>query len=180
MRPEKASRCFVARIYKVGINRCVDVPKDFVSATEKRGYTPVSGSADGISFRSTLLPGLNPMYRLFLHSRIWKNLGLDAGDVIEITLERDHESRDVALSAELAASLAEHRGALAALQNGTPGLRREFIKWVVAAKHPATRERRIRIGIPRLIERARRRNARTGRGKDRTRGVPSRDKRRSL
>jgi hypothetical protein len=178
MRPEKASRCFVARIYKVGINRCVDVPKDFVSATEKRGYIPVSGSADGISFRSTLLPGLNQMYRLFLHSRIWKNVGLDAGDVIEITLERDQESRDVALPE--AASLAGHRGALAALQNVTPGLRREFIKWVVAAKHPATRERRIRIGIPRLIERARRRSARTGRGKDRTRGVPSRDKRRSL
>jgi hypothetical protein len=120
------------------------------------------------------------MYRLFLHSRIWKNLGLDAGDAIEITLERDHESRDIALPAELAASLAEHRGALAALQNVTPGVRREFIKWVVAAKRPATRERRIRIGIPRLIERARRRNARTSRGHKRAEAVPSGAKRRSL
>ena len=79
-------------------------------------YVPVRGMAEGISFRSTLLPGVNQMYRLYLHSRVWKKLRIDSGDAVEVTLERDDEPREITVPAELAAALAEHRGALNALQ----------------------------------------------------------------
>jgi len=65
---------------------------------------------------------------------------------------------------ELAAALAEHRGAFAAFRAVTPTLQREFILWFGAAKSSATRERRLRIGIPRLMERARRSKLRRGLG----------------
>jgi Bacteriocin-protection, YdeI or OmpD-Associated/Domain of unknown function (DUF1905) len=155
-------RSFAARIYKVGINRCVDVPAEAAGPGGGR-YLPVRGVAGGLPFRGTLLPGVNQMCRLYLHSRIWKKLGIDSGDFVEVALELDDEPREVAMPAELAVALAEHRGAFAAFHAVTPTLQREFILWIGAAKSAATRERRLRIGIPRLMERARRSKARRGR-----------------
>jgi hypothetical protein len=170
------SRSFAARIYKVGINRCVDVPAEAAGPGRGR-YLPVRGVAGGLPFRGTLLPGMNQMYRLYLHSRIWKKLGIDSGDIVEVALELDDEPREVAMPEELAAALAEHRGAFAAFRAVTPTLQREFILWFGAAKSSATRERRLRIGIPRLMERARRSKLRRGLGQQQDKRERQQDKR---
>lgn len=169
-------RNFAARIYKVGINRCVDVPGGVAGPGGGR-YLPVRGVAGGLPFRGTLLPGVNQMYRLYLHSRIWKKLKIDSGDIIEVALELDDEPRDVPMPEELAAALADHRGAFAAFRAMTPTLQREFILWIGAAKSPATRDRRVRIGIPRLMERAMRSKARRGLGQQQDKRERQQDKR---
>jgi hypothetical protein len=150
------SRPFRSRIYKVGINRCVDVPEGACGELGEGEYPAVRGIAGGLPLRATLVPGGKGNYRLFLHSRIWKRLRVDAGDVVELYLEGDPEPREVAPPKELLAALATHRGALAAFQSATDGLRREFVNWVQDAKRPETRDRRLRVGISHLIERARR------------------------
>src|SRR5262245_51238358 len=115
---------FRASLYKIGILRCVDVPAA-VSLGLGGGRVPVRGEPHGVAFRSTLAPRGEGRHRLYVHSRIWRPLGLDAGDRIAITLRRDHEPRPMLLPADLRRALDDDASARAALAAAPPGLRRE-------------------------------------------------------
>lgn len=145
---------FVATLYKLGINRCVDVPEEISRALGGKGYIPVIASAQGLVIRTTLVPAGNGQYRLFIDGRIRKKLGVDAGGLIGIALQRDKKPNKVTVPADVAAALRKARGAQKAFENITPGLRREFLRWVLNAKHAETRAKRIERAIPILIERA--------------------------
>lgn len=156
---EKRAHSFIGRIYKSGILRCVDVPKDVSEAlrdgkkVSQAKYVSVRGSVSGVRLLATLVPGGRGCFKMFLHSRIWKRLRVDSGDYVEIALEVDDEPREPIMPEDLAAALSEHPGALAAYRACTVNLRREFVNWLNAAKAEKTRERRIQFGMRMLLER---------------------------
>jgi len=160
---EKRAHSFIGRIYKSGILRCVDVPKDVSEALREgnRGsqakYVSVRGSVSGVRLLATLVPGGRGCFKMFLHSRIWKKLRVDSGDYVEIALEVDEEPREPIVPEDLAAALSEQTRALAAYRACTVNLRREFVNWLNAAKAEKTRERRIQFGMRMLLERAQKR-----------------------
>jgi hypothetical protein len=154
---------FVARIYKMGINRCVDLPEELSNALGGSRHIPVVAMVAGRSVRTTLVPAGGGRHRLFLNSPMRKAAGVDAGDLVGVLLKRDTASRELALPEELRRVLAKNLRARKAFREITPGLRREFLRWVLHAKNPETRERRIRKGIVVLIERASRRRHRSHR-----------------
>ena len=128
---------FRAVIYKVGINRCVDVPPQMVRNISRNPevdpYIPVSGEANGRPFRGTVLP----KGRLYLNTAIRKAVGVDTGDTVELSLALDTESREPPMPPELT-SLRE------ALELLPPGQRREILQWIGAAKGKLTRATRLR------------------------------------
>ncbi len=146
---------FRAKIYKVGILRCVDVP---VGASRRLGQDsapPVRGRIEGVEFRSTLRPRGKCAYRLFVHSRIWRPRGLDAGDSVRIAIERDAEPREVpSLPADFLRALDDRPVVRAYVATIAPSTRREIALWLAAAKRSETRERRIAVALDRLEERA--------------------------
>lgn len=148
---------FFARLYKVGINRCVDVPEEVSRALGGKGYISVVATAHGLATRTTLVPAGNRRYRLFLHGKIRNKLGMDAGSLVGVTLRQDRKPNELAVPADVAAALGKTRGAQTAFQAVTPALRREFLRWVLDAKRPRTRAKRLRRAIPILIERAQKR-----------------------
>lgn len=154
--PSKPLR-FVARIYKMGINRCVDLPEEIGKALGGSGHVPVVAMVAGRSVRTTLVPAGGGRHRLFLNSAMRKAAGVDAGDLVGVLLQLDTASRELPVPAELRGVLAKNPRARKAFREITPALRREFLRWVLHAKNPETRERRIRKGIAVLIERASRR-----------------------
>ena len=99
----------------------------------------------------------------FLHGKIRKKLGVDAGDIVGIVLRRDKKPDEIDVPADVAAALRKIRGAQAAFKMITPALRREFLRWVLNAKRPETRAKRIERAIPILIARARARKRRGAR-----------------
>ena len=145
---------FVATLYKLGINRCVDVPEEISRALGGRGYIPVVVTAQGLVTRTTLVPAGNRQHRLFLDGKIRKKLGIDAGDFVGIALRVDKKSHEIAVPEDVAAALRKTPGAQSAFKAITPALRREFLRWVLNAKRPETRAKRIDRTIPILIERA--------------------------
>jgi hypothetical protein len=153
---------FVATLYKLGINRCVDVPEEISRALGGNGYIPVFASVQGLIARTTLIPAGNGQHRLFVDGKIRKRLGVDAGDLVGITLRPDKKPSELAVPADVAAALRKNHGAQKAFKAITPALRREFLRWVLNAKRPETRAKRIEKAIPILIERA---QARIRRGK---------------
>lgn len=146
---------FVATLYKLGINRCVDVPEEVSRELGGKGYISVVASAQGLVTRTTLVPAGNGRHRLFVDGKIRKKLGVDAGNLIGITLRRDIKPNEISVPDDVAAALRKTHGARRAFENITPALRREFLRWVLKAKHSETRAKLIEKAIPILIERAR-------------------------
>src|SRR5256885_3668823 len=150
---------FAARIQKIWIMRCVDLPRDISKsfraiAGENAIHNPVHGWIEGLPMKSTLVPAGDGRYRLHVHSRIWRKLRIDAGAVVEVTLLLDTEPRDPALPPELAAGLAETPRALAAFNAQTPAFRRQIVQFFEAAKRPGTREKRIRQITRHMLDRS--------------------------
>lgn len=142
---------FPARIHKIGIVRAIDVPKNVSKALGSGPFVPVQGWIEGLPLKGTLVPRGGGCYRLHVHSRIWRKRGVDAGDIVEVTLLLDTESREPMLPPEFAAALAETPRALANFKKQTTALRREIVGYIQSAKRAATHERRIAYCI-RLLQ----------------------------
>jgi len=140
----------------------VDVPRDVSKSLRKLAgdnhkYIPVLGQVEGVPLKSTLSPRGGGAYRLHIHSNIWRKLRIDTGDTVEVMLLLDSEPRDPALPHDLAGGLADEPRALAVFNSLTPAFRRQIVRYVELAKHASTREKRIRIIVKRMLERAARR-----------------------
>lgn len=150
---------FAARIQKIWIMRCVDVPRDISKslrqvAGENLKHIPVHGWIEGLPLKSTLVPAGHGRYRLHVHSRIWRKLRIDAGATVEVMLVLDTEPRDPVLPPDLAAGLAETPRALASFNAQTPAMRRQIVQFLDAARRSATREKRIQQIAKFMLERA--------------------------
>jgi len=162
---------FPAKIQKIWIMRCVDIPRDVSKAIRSVAegdplHIPVHGWIEGLPFKSTLVPRGGGSYRLHVHSRIWRKLRIDAGAAVEVevTLLVDTEPREAVLPPDLAAGLADVPRALAVFNALTVALRRQIVQYVEVAKQVRTREKRVQLVVRRMLERARK-------GRRKTRGA---------
>ncbi len=150
-----AAHRFRAKLYAVGVNRCVDVPREVSEALGGETHIRVVGRVGGEPYRSNLAPRGGGMHRLFVHSDIWRKLGVDVGDAVEVEIERDEREWEITVPADLAEAMPEGSEALEAFHALTVPNRKRFIDRIEEAKTPATRKRRIEQGIQLLIERLR-------------------------
>ena len=150
-----AAHRFRAKLYAVGVNRCVDVPPEVTDALGAETHIRVKGSVGGEPYRSNLAPRGGGMHRLFVHSGIWRQLGVDVGDLVDVEIERDEEEWEITVPADLAEAMPAGSEALEAFQALTVPNRKRFIERIEETKTPATRKRRIEQGIKLLIERLR-------------------------
>ena len=146
---------FRAKLYAVGLNRCVDVPPGVTHALGGETHIRVKGRVGGEPFRSNLAPRGGGMHRLFVHSGIWRQLGVDVGDEVDVEIERDEDEWEITLPADLAEAMPAGSDALEAFQALTVPNRKRFIERIEQTKTPTTRKRRIEQGVQLLIERLR-------------------------
>jgi hypothetical protein len=159
---------FRALLYSVGINRCVDVPANVSRALGGAALIPVRGAIARWRFESTLTPRGRGRHRLFIHSRIWRPLGLERGDAVTVTVRAGRAPSTPPLPEALQTALARRPLAARAFADLTAAMQREVLRRLAAAKRPATLARRIRVGLHRLEQRYEERAARVGRGRRRT------------
>jgi hypothetical protein len=164
MSSEENPYVFVAKIQKIWIMRCVDVPRDIGKAVRKEAggkpkHIPVHGWIDGLAFENTLVPRGGGNYRFHVNSKIWRKLQIDAGAAVEVTMLLDREPREAAMPPDLAAELTGTPRALAAFNAVTPSLRRHIVRWIDSAKQSKTRDKRIRLTVTRMLERARKKKS---------------------
>jgi hypothetical protein len=150
---------FVAPIQKIWIMRCVDVPADAsaairAAATGDLQHPPVHGFVEGRAFKSTLSPGKKGCYRLHIHSRIWRKLQIDVGAEVEVTVMLDEAPRPAIVPPDLARALASKPIALKTFNALTLPLRRQILWYLGNAKHASTREKRVKLMVQRMLERA--------------------------
>ena len=142
-------------LYAVGVNRCVDIPPEVSEALGGETHIRVKGTVGGQEFRSNLAPRGGGKHRLFVHSGIWRKLGVDVGDFVDIEIERDDEEWEIVVPADLVEAMPAGSEAQEAFHALTVPNRKRFIDRIEESKTSVTRKRRIEQGVQLLVERLR-------------------------
>jgi len=140
---------FAGSIYKVGVIRYVDVPREVSKQFGGGAHVPVTGTVEGVPVRTTLVSRGKGAYRMAIHGTIRKKLRVDSGAVVEIAIELDEESREPELPPVLVLALRNAPKAQKRFRAVTTALRRQIVRYLVAVKSQATLERRVRRFVAR-------------------------------
>lgn len=134
---------FAASIYKVGLIRYVDVPREVSRKIGSAPHVPVIGTVEGVPLRTTLVSRGNGSYRMAIHGDIRKKLRADTGAVVEITIQLDEESREPELPPALVLALRNAPKAQRRFRAITTALRRQIVRYLTAVKSQEVLERRV-------------------------------------
>jgi Bacteriocin-protection, YdeI or OmpD-Associated/Domain of unknown function (DUF1905) len=138
-----------------GGGHAVVVPKE-VAATFNTKRPAVLARVDGVEYRSRLAVYGGKSY-LGLRKDLLRQIGREAGQVVEISLEEDATDgppapAEVADPPELLAVLEENSALRAAYQALPPSHQREYARWIGEAKQADTRAERVAKMVRRLTD----------------------------
>jgi Bacteriocin-protection, YdeI or OmpD-Associated/Domain of unknown function (DUF1905) len=142
---------FEAVLASDGSATFVEVPLD-VPAVFGRVRAPVRVTIGGHTWRSTVMR-YGARYYLPVSRANREAAGVAAGDTVVVELAADDAPRTVEVPDDLAAALDAEPGARAAFDASAFSHRREWVTWVVEAKRPETRERRVRGVVEQVLAR---------------------------
>lgn len=132
-------RSFTARIHKVGINPCVDVPASISNKLVKvKGYIRVKGTINGVPFAKNLVPVRNGPYRLFVDQRMLKGARVQVGDTATFSLMADDSPPAAPLPMRPEMRKALREGKVEAAFDALSDYRRkDLLKYLGRLKDPA-------------------------------------------
>jgi hypothetical protein len=136
---------FAAKIYKVGINPCVKVPKTITDQmVPVKGYISVKGKIERYNFKQTLVPIKDAPFRLHVNGPMLKGADVSVGDTVHFTLEQDADqrSRKVSMPKYFKVRL-EKNGVWKDFKNLIPSRQKEILKYLSYLKTDESRERNI-------------------------------------
>ena len=128
------------------------MPADISAAFVGRGYAPIVGTANGCSFRATLVPVPRGGHYLFLGSAVRAEAGLAVDDEVEIVMETDPSDREPPMPDDVAAVIHALYEGHRYWEKADPHLRKEMLIWIAETADPATRARRIVRALVRVME----------------------------
>ena len=135
---------FRAKIYKVGINPCVEVPRKITGRMiPQRGYIPVAGHIDNFPFEQTLVPVKDAPYRLYVNGLMLKGSGAKVGDTLTFSIAQTTAKRkDETMSADLRSKLVRTK-LLSTFEQLTPSRQKEILRYLNYLKTPQAKKRNI-------------------------------------
>jgi hypothetical protein len=131
---------------KTGSGLLLNVPK--AVSKKLRGLAKVEGTMNGHPFRAPLEPNPSGGHWLRVNQAMREGAGADAGDTVKLAILGPEP--EPTLPADLRAALAASPEAKRLWKNLTPLGRRDWIRWVVSAKKPETRARRVTRTVEQL------------------------------
>jgi len=118
------------------------LPKDASAKLPSRGMTTVECTINGLPFRATLEPDGQKSHWLKVNRKLREAAGADAGDVV--TLEIAPEVLEPTVPPDLRKAIAAAPKARALWSDITTIARTDWIHWIVSARQPETRARRVK------------------------------------
>ena len=120
------------------LNAPFDVPETF--GTHSR--VPVRGTINGFPFRSSLMP-MAGCHGMAVNKTMREGAKAEAGDMVEVVMERDMEERTIAAPPELQRELAKSKKAQANWDKLSFAHKKEMAIAIRDAKQEKTKERRL-------------------------------------
>ena len=150
---EPAEHRFRARIYRVGILRCVDLPEAVSLAFGDWDHAPVRVRVGRGEAHTRLVPRCDGGHRVFLDGRLRKAAGVDTDDEIELVVALDESVDREPFPDDLMATAESIDGGVDALLTLPPGLRGQILRFLAGARSEPTRRKRLTRCAELLAER---------------------------
>jgi len=119
------------------------LPRSASAKLPSQGLVTVEGTLNGCDFRATLEPDGQRGHWLKVSRKLREAAGASLGDRVELAIAPVRVEPEPKVPSDLRLALARHPQARTVWQDITPISRRDWIQWIVSARQPATRARRI-------------------------------------
>ena len=147
---------FSKRIFKLGINPCVDVPERIINDLHKQahrtnGPIPVRGKLNGRRFKQTIVK-YQGAWRLYLNTQMRVDACIDVRDMAKVQIEFDPVPRTVPMHPKLGRALAKNKQAQHAFERLSPSHQREILRYLHSLKTDASIVRIVQKVVRQLLE----------------------------
>lgn len=130
----------------------INFPYDVEKLYGTRGQVKVKVTYDGVLYRGSLAKMGHHCHFLVVRKDIRKQIGKNAGDTVQVTVQRDTEERIVEMPDDLASLFAAHPDVKARFDKLSYTHRKEYTRWITEAKKAETRANRLQKTIVMLQE----------------------------
>ncbi|MDE2844971.1 MAG: YdeI/OmpD-associated family protein [Chloroflexota bacterium] len=137
---------------KQGAWTFVRIPFSVADEFGVKGQVPVKGAINGVPYENSLLPQGEGVHILVVKKEIRDRAGVDAGDVAEVTLERESGDRTVTVPPELAEALQSQPGAQQIFYDLSYSHKKAYCNHVGQARKADTRIRRASRCVELLLD----------------------------
>jgi hypothetical protein len=121
----------------------VSLPKTASAKLPSRGRTTVEATINGVAVRATLEPDGHNGHWLKVSRKLRDAAGAEVGDVVTLQIALAAQEPEPRVPADLRNALVKAPKARAVWLDITRIARRDWIHWIVSARQPQTRARRI-------------------------------------
>jgi uncharacterized protein YdeI (YjbR/CyaY-like superfamily) len=101
------------------------------------------------------MPHGNGKHYTVVNKTLQKNCGASVGDQVEVSMVLDEDERTVAVPEDLQSALAQDSKAKQLFDDFAYSHRKEYIEWIISAKKPETRCKRIAKAMEMIVQRKR-------------------------
>jgi Bacteriocin-protection, YdeI or OmpD-Associated/Domain of unknown function (DUF1905) len=119
------------------------LPKSASANLPTRGMTTVEGTLNGQSFKATLEPDGEKSHWLKVSRKLRNAARAAVGDVVTLELKPAGVELESRVPPDLRKALAAAPKARALWSEITPKARTDWVQWIISAKRPETRMRRV-------------------------------------
>ncbi|WP_340006804.1 YdeI/OmpD-associated family protein [Paenibacillus sp. FSL K6-0276] len=130
----------------------LNVPFDTEEVFETKSRVQVKGSVNGILYRGTLMPHGNGKHFMVVKKELRDLAEAQSGDTVRVTMEQDHQLREVEAPEDFLDVLSAHEQAETYFNSLAYSYQKEYVVWIEGAKRPETRASRIEKSVNKLAE----------------------------
>lgn len=128
---------------------CLNFPKSASKRLRSVSRVPVTGTINGFPFRTSAFPKEGTHF-LLVNKDMQRIANVGAGDRVKVVLKVDTKPRIIELPPELKKALSKSPAAKKAFDRLSYSHKREYVRWIEAARKEETRSRRIEEAIEML------------------------------
>lgn len=135
---------------KIGDWTILRLPKSASAKLPSRGMTLVEGTINEFHSKIVLEPDGQGSHWFRVDPDLRKAAGIQAGEVVTITVEPSKEWPEPVVPADLKKALASDPQAKALWTEITPMARWDWIRWIRSTNYEETRNKRIKVALSKL------------------------------
>jgi hypothetical protein len=147
---------FETKLFKINSWIILRLPEDASAKLPSRGMTMVSGTLNGVPFKTLLepdgkyAPGQKSSHWFSPDENLLAEAHAAAGDTVQVELESTKEWVEPEVPEDLKNALAASPTAEALWNDITPLARWDWVRWIRAVKTPETRQKHVEVALDKL------------------------------
>lgn len=147
---------FETKLYKIKDWTILHLPVEASEKLPSRGMTMVSGTLNGIPFKTLLEPdgvygqGLRPSHWFKPDDKLLSDAHAKAGDMVKVEIESTKDWVEPEVPDDMKKALSTSKKAQELWNDTTPLAHWDWVRWVRAVKTPETRTKHLEVMLDKL------------------------------